>query len=280
MAFNNKFKDEQEDAKMKIGFIGTGVMGTAMMSGIISNGICDPKDIYGADQFEGSRKKVQEKYGVNVSADNAEVAAAVDVLFLSVKPHFYATVIDSIRDAIRPETIVITIAAGKKLAWVEEQFGKEVKIVRCMPNTPAMVCAGMTAACPNKLCTEEDKELVKTVLSGFGRMEFIDESLMNTVTGVSGSAPAYVFIFIEALADAAVDFGMPRAQAYTFAAQAVYGSAKMVLETGEHPAVLKDRVCTPGGTTIAAVRVLEQTGLRSSVFEALAKCVQFSRTMD
>ena len=154
-----------------------------------------------------------------------------------------------------------------------------MKIVRTMPNTPALVGEGMTAACVNEYVTEEEKAYALKILGSFGKAEVVAEGLIDAVVAVSGSAPAYVFMFIEAMADAAVAEGMPRPQAYQFAAQAVYGSAKMVLETGKHPGELKDMVCSPAGTTIEAVAVLEERGLRSSVIEAMRVCAEVSRTM-
>lgn len=264
---------------MKLGFIGCGNMAGAIMGGIIKEGICKPEEIIGADLFEPGRKKVQETYGIQVTADNKEVAEQVDVLFLSVKPQFYEDVITGIKDIVREDQLIITIAPGKTLSWLAEKFGKELKLVRTMPNTPAMVCAGMTAACPNKNVNEEDLALAKKILGAFSRVEVVTEKLMDVVTAVSGSSPAYVFMFIEAMADAAVFEGMPRAQAYTFAAQAVMGSAKMLLETGKHPGELKDMVCSPAGTTIGAVKVLEDMGFRSAVFNAVNECAEISRSL-
>ena len=185
--------------------------------------------------------------------------------------------------------LVITIAPGKTLKWLGEQFGKDMKIVRTMPNTPAMVGEGMTAACPNQFVTEEDRRYAMEILGAFGKVEIVPERIMDAVVAVSGSSPAmdavvavsgsspaYVFMLIEAMADAAVMEGMPRAQAYKFAAQAVYGSAKMVLETGKHPGELKDMVCSPAGTTIEAVRILEEKGFRSAVIEAMKACADIS----
>lgn len=154
-----------------------------------------------------------------------------------------------------------------------------MKIVRTMPNTPALVGEGITGVCHNDLVTKEELEYVCHILNGFGKAEVVPERLMDVVVSVSGSSPAYVFMFIEAMADAAVADGMPRPQAYKFAAQAVLGSAKMVLETGKHPGELKDMVCSPGGTTIEAVRVLEQKGFRSAVFEAMKVCAEKSKGM-
>lgn len=263
---------------MKLGFIGTGNMAGAIMGGIIKNQIFRPEEIIGADISEAGREKTKEAYGIEVTGDNRK-AADSEVLILSVKPQYYADAIAEIKDCVRDDQLIITIAPGKTLVWLEEQFGKPVKIVRTMPNTPALVGEGMTAACVNQYVTEEEKAYALKILSSFGKVELVPEHLIDAVVAVSGSAPAYVFMFIEAMADAAVAEGMPRAQAYEFAAQAVYGSAKMVLETGKHPGELKDMVCSPAGTTIEAVRVLEEKGLRSAVIEAMRACADVSRRL-
>ena len=263
---------------MKLGFIGTGNMAGAIMGGIIQKGIFRPEQIIGADISEAGRRKAKETYGIEVTEDNRKAAAA-EVLILSVKPQFYADAIAEIRDCIRDDQLGITIAPGKTLSWLEEQFGKRVKIVRTMPNTPALVGEGMTAACVNQYVTEEEKAYALKILDSFGKVELVPEHLIDAVVAVSGSSPAYVFMFIEAMADAAVAEGMPRTQAYEFAAQAVYGSAKMVLETGKHPGELKDMVCSPAGTTIEAVRILEKKGFRSAVIEAMRACADVSRRL-
>lgn len=264
---------------MKLGFIGTGNMASAIMGGIIKNQIISPEEIIGADLFAPGRERVKEQFGIHVTDSNVEVVEKAEVIVLSVKPQFYADVIHEIKEHIKDSQIVITIAPGKTLAWLKEQFGKNVKIVRTMPNTPAMVDAGMTAACPNEHMTEEETAYVRTLLESFSRVEIVPERLMDVVVSVSGSSPAYVFMFIEAMADAAVSGGMPRPQAYQFAAQAVLGSAKMVLDTGKHPGELKDMVCSPAGTTIEAVRTLEERGFRSAVFEAMKVCEELSKGM-
>lgn len=264
---------------MKLGFIGTGNMASAIMGGIIKNQIIPAEEIIGADLFAPGRERAKAQFGIHVTDSNKEVVEKADVIVLSVKPQFYVDVIQEIKDLIRADQIVITIAPGKTLAWLAEQFGKDVKLVRTMPNTPAMVGAGMTAACPNEHMTEEETAYVRTLLESFSRVEIVPERLMDTVVSVSGSSPAYVFMLIEAMADAAVSGGMPRPQAYQFAAQAVLGSAKMVLETGKHPGELKDMVCSPAGTTIEAVRVLEERGFRSAVFEAMKVCEEMSKGM-
>ena len=262
---------------MKLGFIGTGNMAGAIMGGIIRNEIFKPEEIIGADISKESRSKVQSAYGINVTEDNKKAASESEVLVLSVKPQYYAETIKEIKDCVREDQLIITIAPGKTLKWLEEQFEKKVKIVRAMPNTPALVGEGMTAACANDAVTEEEKEYALKILRSFGKVEIVAENMIDAVVAVSGSAPAYVFMFIEAMADAAVSEGMPRKQAYEFAAQAVYGSAKMVLDTGKHPGELKDMVCSPAGTTIEAVRVLEEKGLRSAVIEAMKVCADKSR---
>lgn len=261
---------------MKLGFIGCGNMANAIIGGIVKKGICSAGDILGADPTEFGRERTRKDTGINVTADNREVVDHAEVLFLSVKPQFVGEVIDGIKDKIRPEQLIISIVAGKTTAWLEERFGKEIKLVRTMPNTPALVLEGMTAACPNKNVTEDEKKLAIELLSSFSRVEIIRENLIDAFTATCGSSPAYVFMMIESMADAAVSGGIPRAQAYTFAAQAVLGSAKMVLETGKHPAELKDMVCSPAGSTIEAVRVLDQLGFSSAIFEAMKVCEEVS----
>lgn len=264
---------------MKIGFIGCGNMATAMINGILESGFADAKEVMASAKTSGTQKKITEELKILCGTSNAEVAEFADVLFLAVKPQYYAEVIGEIKNVVREEEIVVSIAPGKTLEWLSGQFGKERKIIRTIPNTPAMVKEGMMALCKNHLVTQEEADQVCSLCGSFAKTEWVPEHLMDVVTSVSGSSPAYVYIFIEAMADAAVADGMPRAQAYKFAAQAVLGSAKMVLETGKHPGELKDAVCSPGGTTIEAVRVLEEKGFRSAVIEAMKACTKKSRGM-
>ncbi len=254
-------------------------MGSAIIGGIVGAKICNAQNIYVSDINEAGLKTVGEQYGVNTMNDNAAVAKAVDMLFLCVKPNVLYKVIAQIKDSVRGDTVVISIAAGQSIAAIESAFGREIKLVRVMPNTPALVGEGMAAISVNANVTEEEGARAVSVFDSFGRAELLPEALMDTVTAVSGSSPAYVFMFIEAMADAAVRGGMPRNMAYTFAAQSVLGSAKMVLETGCHPGELKDMVCSPSGTTIEAVAVLEDKGMRSAVMEAMQRCIEKSREM-
>lgn len=264
---------------MKLGFIGTGNMASAIMGGVIKNNIFSADEIIGSDLFAPGREKVKNQFGIHVTESNISVVEQAEVIILSIKPQFYAEVIAEIANYVKEHQIIITIAPGKTLAWLEEQFGKAVKIIRTMPNTPAMVGEGMTAAVANQYMTPDEINYVHNILSSFGKVEFVPEKLMDTVVSVSGSSPAYVYMMIEAMADAAVSGGMARNQAYQFAAQAVLGSAKMVLETGMHPGALKDMVCSPAGTTIEAVRTLEALGFRSSIIEAMKVCEEKSKMM-
>lgn len=257
-----------------LGFIGCGNMAQAMLKGITGKKLYDPADIMAADRSGQALETAKKNLGIRTTTDNCEVAGRADVLVLAVKPFHFETVIRQIRDAVRPETLIISIAAGQTIANIEKFFGKNIKLVRSMPNTPALVLEGAAGVCFNANVTESEKKTAMELFSSFGIAHEVPESLINTVVGVSGSSPAYVFMFIEAMADAAVADGMPRAQAYELAAQAVLGSARMVLETGKHPGELKDMVCSPAGTTIEAVRVLEEKGFRSAVIEAQMACVK------
>lgn len=263
-----------------LGFIGCGNMAGAIIRGILASGAAAPDEIIGADLSEAARAKIAGEAGIRVTADNLEVVRNAQIVFLTVKPQYMEDVILGIRDEARPEQLFVSIAAGRTVAWIEERFGTyPVRLVRLMPNTPALVGAGMTAACANERVSAEELDRVCGLCGAFGRVEKVGENLFDVVTAVSGSSPAYVFMFIESMADAAVQGGMPRAMAYTFAAQAVLGSAKMVLETGKHPGELKDMVTSPAGTTIEAVRVLEEKGFRSAVFECVKACAEKSASL-
>ncbi|ODG90047.1 pyrroline-5-carboxylate reductase [Gottfriedia luciferensis] len=260
----------------QIGFIGCGNMGIAMIGGMITKNIVPPDKIICSDLNLTNLKNASKKYGITTTTDNNEVAKNADILILSIKPDLYSSIINEINEQIKNDVIVVTIAAGKSIKSTEEAFDKKLKVVRVMPNTPALVGEGMSGICPNEMVTEKDLEDILNIFNSFGQTEIVNEKLMDVVTSISGSSPAYVFMFIEAMADAAVLDGMPRNQAYKFAAQAVLGSAKMVLETGIHPGELKDMVCSPGGTTIEAVAILEEKGLRTAIISAIKRCTQKS----
>lgn len=262
---------------MKLGFIGAGNMATAILGGIIKQGLCRAEEIMVSRRQEEALKKLEAIYGVRITADNKQVAEWAEVLFLAVKPQMLAGVIEEIRPVLRPEQLIISVAAGKTLSWLEGELKAPVKLIRSMPNTPALVGEGCTAFCGNPLITQEDEELAEKIFGCCGAAYRVPESLMDTVGAVSGSSPAYVFMFMEAMADAAVAGGMPRDLAYRMAGQAVLGSAKLMLETGKHPGVLKDMVCSPAGTTICGVKVLEEKGMKAAVFGALEACIERSK---
>lgn len=262
-----------------IGFIGSGNMAGAMIGGIVTSGLVDSSKVIASNPHEEKLNVLKEKYKISITTDNKEVASKADILFLSVKPVMYQAVINEIKDSVKEDVIIVVIAAGKSIEEVHNLFGKDIKIIRTMPNTPALVGEAMSALCPAENVLEDELNDVKSIFNSFGKCEVVSENLMDAVTGVSGSSPAYVYMFIEALADAAVLGGMKRDQAYKFAAQSVLGSAKMVLETGEHPGVLKDQVTSPAGTTIEAVAELEKLGMRSAVISATTKCIEKSKAM-
>ena len=252
----------------KIGFIGCGNMAKAMITSIIKAELVSPNSIFASDGYQPSLDDAKTRLGINTTMDNKEVVKSSDVIFLAVKPNIYDAVMQEIASLVDGK-LIVSIAPGKTLAYLENGLGKNTKILRTMPNTPAMVGEGVTAICPNNNVTKEDQEVLETIIGTFGTVERIDEKLFDAVVAVSGSSPAYVFMFIEAMADAAVLQGMARDKAYRFAAQAVLGSAKMVLDTNKHPGALKDMVCSPGGTTIEGVAVLEEKGMRSAVIQAM-----------
>lgn len=264
---------------MKIGFIGLGNMAKAMIGGIRKQGIVSAEEIIGSAKTEETKSRMQKEFGIAIAGDNRQAAEWAEVLVLAVKPVFFSEVIGEIKDIVGKDKLVISIAAGKTTEWIEREFGREIRLIRCMPNTPALVRAGCTAVCGNAAAAKADEELCVKLMSSFGKAIVIPERLMDAAGAVGGSSPAFVFMMIEAMADGAVQAGMPRKQAYEFAAWSVMGSAKLMLETGMHPGELKDMVCSPGGTTIEGVKALEKRGVRAAFMEALEACVEKSRKL-
>ena len=255
----------------KIGFIGMGNMGYAILKGLLN--VYGKEEIIFTDVNPGRCRQVSEETGVSFAACNAECAASAKYRVLAVKPQFFAPVLSDIAGTVTKDHIIISIAPGITVDSVRETLGADKRIVRAMPNTPALLGEGMTGVCYDPaLFAKEEQETIRSLFESFGKMQTVEERLMNAVVCVSGSSPAYVYMFIEALADSAVKYGLPREAAYKMAAQSVLGSAKMVLETGEHPGALKDKVCSPGGTTIAAVSALEEYGFRNAVMKASDAC--------
>ncbi len=255
-----------------IGFIGIGNMSQAIIGGIISSKLYKNSEIFGSAKSENTKNKVKDLYGINVCS-NIEVVKSSKVIFLGVKPYMYETILQEIKSYLTEDKIVISIAPLKTIDFLKKHTYENLKCVSSMPNTPALVCEGMSAVSFSENLNDYEKKIVLDLFESFGEVEVVDENLMNSVVAVSGSAPAYVYMFIEALADGAVKGGMSREMAYKFASQTVLGSAKMVLDTKEHPGKLKDNVCSPGGTTIEAVCTLNKGGFKGLVVEAMESCM-------
>lgn len=253
----------------KIGFIGIGNMGSAIAGGLISSGSVKAENIYVTDK-DIKRASEFAKCGACVLPDAKSLALGCDIVIIAVKPQVFEYVLGDLKGVTSP--VYISIAAGISISYIKSFLGEDARVVRVMPNTPALIGEGMTAISSESPVTDEDEEVVCEIFEGIGMAEKVPEKLMDAVVAVSGSSPAYVYMMIEAMADAAVADGIPRDLAYTMAAQAVSGSAKMVLETKQHPGKLKDNVCSPGGTTIAAVAKLEEKGFRSAIIDAMAEC--------
>lgn len=262
-----------------IGFIGSGNMAGAIINGMIKSNLIVPENIIASAKSEKTLKKIEENYKIKTTLDNKEVSRQSDFLILAVKPHMYGEILNEIKNDIKVGAVIISIGAGITLNYMKKALGENRLIVKAMPNTPAMVGEGMTALSFCKDTPEDIKEEVQGIFNSFGKSEILNEDLIDGFTALCGSSPAYVYIMIEAMADAAVLEGIPRNQAYKMAAQAVLGSAKMILDTGIHPGELKDNVCSPHGTTIEAVAKLEQTGFRTSIIEAMRACANKSREM-
>jgi pyrroline-5-carboxylate reductase len=251
------------------GFIGSGKMATALIQGMIRAGVVTPGDVVASDPYATAREELAARSGVAVTASNAEVAKRSDVLVLAVKPQGMAGVLEELSPVVTGSHLVLSIAAGVSLATLQSGIGPDARLVRVMPNTPALVGEGAAGYCLGPNTIPGDDAIVRRCLEAVGRALAVPESLIDAVTGLSGSGPAFVYILIEALADGGVRVGLPRETAVTLAAQTVLGAARMVLETGMHPGVLKDQVTSPGGTTIAGLHALERGGLRGTMIDAV-----------
>lgn len=264
---------------MKIGFIGAGNMASALIGGMLSAGTFKAEEISVSDNSEKALSVWREK-GVCTFTDNIETVKCSDIIVFAVKPNIIPFVLDEIKDLTEYEDkIFISIAAGISIEFIENKLGACAKVVRTMPNTPAQVNCGMTVISPNKNITEDELKIVTKILESVGSTVVLDEKYMSVATALHGSSPAYIYMLIDAMADSGVNYGLTRDVALKLAAKAVEGSAKMVLETGIHPSQLKDNVCSPGGTTIAAVCDLEKSGFRASIQQAIDACVKKAEDM-
>jgi pyrroline-5-carboxylate reductase len=254
---------------MRVGFIGAGNMAEALMKGIISAGLATKEEVTAGEVLKERREHIAMALNVKVTSDNVEVARSAHVILLAIKPQQMATVLEELKPYLSPEHLIISIAAGIKISFIESRLNAGVRVVRVMPNQPCLVGASASAFALGKHAKSEDRDFVLRVLQSVGIALPVDEKLLDAVTGLSGSGPAFVYVVIEALADGGVLSGLPRDVALKLAAQTVLGAAKTVLETGIHPAAGKDMVASPAGTTIEGLRVLEEAGVRGAFIDAV-----------
>ncbi|MFN4260271.1 MAG: pyrroline-5-carboxylate reductase [Gemmataceae bacterium] len=260
--------------ELDIGFLGAGKMATALAKGWIAAGLATPASIKASDPLPQARQAFTADTGAAAVADNREVVAASEVLILAVKPQSMYDLLTDIRPALTPHHLVVSIAAGITLRFLSAELGPHCRLIRVMPNTPCLVGACAAGYAVGEAATAEDAALVGRLLNAVGRAFPVSEHLLDAVTGLSGSGPAFVYLIIEALSDGGVRAGLPRDVATALAAQTVFGAAKMVLETGQHPGPLKDAVTSPGGTTIAGLHELERGALRATLMNAVVAATQ------
>ncbi len=267
------------DTMQTIGFIGGGQMAEALIRGILNAGLAGPERIMVVEPEPARREYLRQTYSVQAGEDSVSLAAGCKILVLAVKPQVMGKVLAQYRGQVTGQHLVISIAAGITIRALAAGLGDEVRIIRVMPNTPALVLAGASALAPNSRVTAADLAAAKQIFSAIGTCVEVSESQLDAVTGLSGSGPGYVFAFIEALVDGGVLAGLPRPVAEQLVLQTVLGSAKLALETGENPAVLRGRVTSPGGTTITGLQVLEESGFRGAVMTAVQAAAERSREL-
>lgn len=266
-------------SKGKIGFLGCGSMAECIMAGLLRSNATEPKNVYICNRTTTTNERLVAQYGVHNVSSN-ELVRQCDIVILGVKPYGILDILDLVANEITQDKIIVSIAAGVTISAMERHAPPSTKIIRVMPNVPSFVGAGVASLSSNQFVNSEEQDQIVKLFEAVGKVFVVPESAIHGVIGVAGSSPAYVFMFIEALSDGAVRGGIPRAQSYEMAAQAVLGAAKMLQESNKTPGALKDMVCSPGGTTIEAVRYLEKGGLRSSVIEAMVHCMEKSKDLE
>jgi len=264
----------------KIAVIGVGKIGSTLVKGLLQSRLVKPEDLTGSTGHREHAAQVAETYGIRTYLDNATMVAGKDIIILAVKPQAIESVLREIRGVTTEDQLIISVAAAITTRFITERLGKRVPVIRAMPNTPCLVNQGMTVLCPGQYATEKDVNLAREIFATMGLVEVIDdEELMDAVTGLSGSGPAYAYIIIESLAEGGVKAGLPRRLATLLAAQSLLGGAKMVLETGEHPAKLKDMVTTPAGVTIDGLMELEDGGVRVALIKAVDRATMKAKEL-
>jgi pyrroline-5-carboxylate reductase len=263
----------------KVGFIGGGNMGEALIKGLIAANLVPAEAVYASDVRIERLRALDQQYGVQLCEDNAELVRQVDVVILAVKPQIMAPVVRHIASAVTRKKLLISIAAGVSTTTIRAALGKDARLIRVMPNTPALVLEGVTAIAKAEGLEPGDLDTAGEIFSAVGRVVTLDEDLMDAVTGLSGSGPAYVAVVVESLADGGVKMGLDRITAMTLATQTVLGAARLMLETGMHPGALKDMVSSPGGTTIAGIAAMEEGGIRNTLIKAVERATQRSREL-
>lgn len=261
------------------GFVGGGQMAEALIRGILAAGLAIPENIIAAEPTAARCEYLTRQYGVNCTQDPAALCQASEILVLAIKPQLAATVLPHYRPFVGTQHLILSIMAGVPLRTLADSFTAPIRLIRVMPNTPSLVLAGATAFSPNQQATDRDREIAAALFSAVGTCVEVPEHLLDAVTGLSGSGPGYVFTFIEAMIDGGVLAGLPRPIAEQLAIQTVLGSAQLALETGDHPAVLKGKVTSPGGTTIAGLHVLEEGAFRGTVMSAVEAATERSREL-
>ena len=264
----------------RIAFIGAGNMGEALIKGLLQAGHARPDQVMATDIRMDRLETIRKAYQIEALTSNREAATKAQILLLAVKPQVMDEVLTGLRGAVTENHLVLSVAAGIRTSFIEASFSRPTRVVRIMPNTPALLLAGASAISPGRYATEEDLKTTREIFEAVGRVVQVEEKLMDAVTGLSGSGPAYIFVLIEALSDAGVHMGLSREVATLLAAQTVLGAARMVLETGEHPAKLKDLVTSPGGTTAAGLHVLDQAGFRGTLKAAVEAATRRSMELE
>ena len=264
---------------VRVAMLGAGKMGGILLGAFLKNALLRPEQIVATVAHSERARAIGERTGLRVGTNNLEAAQDADVILLGLKPSQIVDVVEGIRPALNRDKMLVSFAASVKTRAIEEAAGCDLPVVRAMPNTPARVGEGMTAMCGGRFCGEAQMEVARRMFETVGRTVVVDEKHMDAVTGLSGSGPAFLYIVVEALAEAGVNVGLPREVATLLAAQTTLGSAKMVLETGSHPALLKDEVTTPAGCTVDGILELEEGGLRVTLIKAVKRATTRAREL-